>query len=137
MVAGSPTWRDLRTEGSETIPGLIVYRFDAPLFFGNADVLRNEVRRLVREADPPARDVLINAEAITDLDTTGVEVLTRLLDDLTAEGATLSFARVRSPVREMMRRTDFEGKIGETSFFLQVDEAVAALRARRGGGADA
>ncbi len=47
-VAGSSTWRDVKTEGGETIPGLLIYRFDAPLFFGNADEFRNEIRRWSR-----------------------------------------------------------------------------------------
>ena len=135
-VPGSPTWRDVRTEGGETIPGLLVYRFDAPLFFGNADEFRNEIRALVAAGDPPVHDVLVNAEAITDLDTTGVDVVSRLLDDLGAEDVTLTFARVRSPVREMMRRTGLEEKIGADRFFLQVDEAVAAVQREHARGAD-
>ena len=79
-------------------PGLLVYRFDAPLFFGNADVFRSEIRdvgRGGRSTDP--HEVLVNAEAITDLDTTGVDVLLRLLrEDLDApRHVTLAFARVR------------------------------------------
>ncbi len=127
-VAGSPTWRDVRTEGGETIPGLLVYRFDAPVFFGNADEFRDEIRDLVRDADAPVHDVLVNAEAITDLDTTGVEVLFRLLDDLNAAGVTLSFARVRSAVRDMMQRTGLEEKIGVDRIYLQVDQAVVAVQ---------
>ncbi len=130
MVAGSATWRDVRHEGRETIPGLLVYRFDAPLFFGNADVLRDEIRSLVRTQEPTPRDVLINAEAITDLDTTGAEVLGRLCDDLDAAGVRLSFARVRAPVLGMMRRTGLEERIGPERFFLQVDQAVRSLRSR-------
>jgi SulP family sulfate permease len=129
-VPGSPTWRDVRTEGGETIPGLLVYRFDAPLFFGNADEFRNEIRALIEGAAPPVRDVLVNAEAITDLDTTGVEVLFRLIDDLNADGVTLSFARVRAPVRDMMRRTGIEEQIGAERIYLQVDQAVAAAEGR-------
>jgi SulP family sulfate permease len=127
MVQGRPTWRDVRTEGRETIPGLVVYRFDAPLFFGNADVLRDEVRALVRAGEPPAHDVLINAEAITDLDTTGAEVLMRLCDDLDAASVRLSLARVRAPVLEMLRRTGLEERIGADRFFLQVDEGVTSI----------
>jgi SulP family sulfate permease len=136
-VPGSPTWRDVRTDGGETIPGLLVYRFDAPLFFGNADEFRNEIRALVAAGDPPIRDVLVNAEAITDLDTTGVDVLSRLLEDLAAADVTLSFARVRSPIREMMRRTGLEEKVGPDRFFLQVDEAVEALQHPLERGSDA
>jgi SulP family sulfate permease len=136
-VPGTSTWRDVRTDGGETIPGLLVYRFDAPLFFGNADEFRSEIRTLVEEGEPPIRDVLVNAEAITDLDTTGVDMLARLLEDLVAADVTLSFARVRSPVREMMQRTGLEEKIRADRFFLQVDEAVEALQHRLERGSEA
>ena len=69
--------------------------------------------------------MIINAEAITDLDTTGVAILERLLDDLRDAGVDLSFARVRSPVRAMMARTGFEAKLGAERFHLEVDDAPA------------
>jgi sulfate permease, SulP family len=133
LVEGSATWRDVQEhEGSSTVRGLIVYRFDAPLFFGNADVLRDEIRELVRDAEPPVRQVVINAEAITDLDTTGVEMLARLFEDLQIGGVDLAFARVRSHVMRMMERTGLAATIGSDRFFLQVDEAVRELRSSEG-----
>ena len=133
MVEGTPTWRDLRHEGSETVPGIVVYRFDAPLFFGNADVLRNEIRGLVVAEDPPPRYVVINAEAITDLDTTGVDVLDRLREDLDATGTGLAFARVRNPVLRMMQRTGLIERLGEDDVFLTIDIAVQELAERVSG----
>ncbi len=70
------------------------------------------------------RQVVINAEAITDLDTTGVEMLARLYEDLQLDGVGLAFARVRSHVMRMMERTGLAATIGSDRFFLQVDEAV-------------
>ena len=134
MVEGSPTWRDVRTSGGHTAPGILVYRFDAPLFFGNADVLRDEIREEVRKGDPRVRAVLLNAEAITDLDTTGVDVLSRLLDDLDAEGVSLSVARIRSHVMAMMERTGLADRLGDDHFFLQVDEGVRVLSGRLAAG---
>ncbi len=130
MVAGTPTWRDVKHEGGETVPGIVVYRFDAPLFFGNADVLRHEIRELVAAEDPPPREVVINAEAITDLDTTGVDVLDRLREDLEATGTRLAFARIRNPVLRMMERTGFADRLGEDNIFLTVDAAVTELSGR-------
>jgi SulP family sulfate permease len=78
-------YRDVQTyEDAETIPGLLVYRFDAPLFFANADVFRNQILRLVDEAEKPVRTVVVNAEAIYDVDTTGIRMLERLQGDLEA-----------------------------------------------------
>src|SRR5207342_518037 len=106
LVAGRRVWRSVEAhDDAETVPGVIVYRFDAPLFFGNADVFRDQIRGLVAMAAgsaAPVEHVIVNAEAITDLDTTGVAVLERLLDDLRDVGVDLSFARVRTAVRAMM-----------------------------------
>ena len=72
QVAGTLSWRDVEHyEDAETLHGVIVYRFDAALFFANADVFRDQVRRLVAEAGDPVRSVVVNAEAIYDVDTTG------------------------------------------------------------------
>jgi SulP family sulfate permease len=132
MVQGRGTWRDVRHEGEETIPGLIVYRFDAPLFFGNADILRSEVRALVEEANGDVREVIVNAEAITDLDTTGAQVLQRLVEDLQETEVRLALARVRAPVREMLRRTGLEELLGPENIHLQVGDAVRAFMLRDG-----
>jgi SulP family sulfate permease len=131
LVDGSATWRSVREhEAAETIPGLIVYRFDAPLFFGNADVLRNEVRKLVRTAPDPVRAVIVNMEAVTDLDTTGAAVLARLVEDLQASNVRLSLARVRTRVQEMMRRTGLEERIDAANIHPTVQGAVDWLRSR-------
>ena len=131
MIDGQQTWRDIEEHDAETIPGLLVYRFDAPLFFGNADVLRNEIRSMVREAEHPVKEVVVNAEAVTDLDTTGVEILDRLLEDLSADRILLQFARVRAPIRAMMRRTGFEDRLGVENLHYTIDEAVEAFSSRR------
>jgi len=78
---------------AETIPGLIVYRFDAPLFFPNAPYFKERVIALVAAAETPTRWVLINAEAITYIDTTGVATLRELRADLAGAGILLTVAR--------------------------------------------
>ena len=72
----------------ETIPGLVLFRFSNELFFANAAYFRDETLRLVAEADPPARTVLVDASAISHLDTTAVAMLEDLIDRLEAEGVT-------------------------------------------------
>jgi len=130
MVQGRGIWRDIRHDGEETIPGLIVYRFDAPLFFGNADVLRREVLALVHEAEGQVQEVILNAQAITDLDTTGAQVLGRLVVDLREAGVRLALAGVRTPVREMLRRTGLEEQLGAENIHLEVAGAVRAFTSR-------
>lgn len=114
---------------AETLPGLVVYRFDAPLFFANADTLRAEIRQLTAQGDPPVRRVVINAEGIYDLDTTGVEVLQRVLDDCDTRGVRLEFARVRTSVRELMQATGLEERLGPERFHQRVADAVDSYRA--------
>ena len=72
------------------VPGLILYRFDAPLFFANADVFRDRLRTRIGEADDPVRWVIISAEPITDVDTTAAAMLDELVDELAAPRASRS-----------------------------------------------
>jgi SulP family sulfate permease len=119
------TYRDVEIfHDAETVPGLIVYRFDAPLFFANADVFRREILELVDGAREPTREVIVSAEAIYDIDTTGIEMLERLHDDLQARSVRLVFARVKTRTRELMRRTGLEARLGEDHFFLRVEDAA-------------
>ncbi|ROO87707.1 SulP family sulfate permease [Actinocorallia herbida] len=125
----SEAYRDITNfTDAETLPGLVVYRFDAPLYFANADTLREDLRRLVQEADPPVRLVVVNAEAMYDMDTTGVEVLHRVLDDLEEYGTRLALARVRTPLRTLLRETGLEERIGADHLHLRVIDAVNSFR---------
>lgn len=124
------TYRSVRNfNEAEVLPGLVVYRFDAPIFFANADVLRNDLRTLVEQADPPVRWIVLNAEAVYDLDTTGASTMERVLDDLDRDGITLTLARVRTPVRDFLREVGLEERIGIGNFYYRVADAVAAYEA--------
>ena len=112
-VAGHQTWRGTEDHGQlRQEPGLLVFRFDAPLFFANADVLREQIVRLVDESDPPVRTVVLNAEGMVDMDITGAETLSALLDDLDERGVRLVMARVRTAVRTTMQRLGVEERLG-------------------------
>jgi sulfate permease, SulP family len=124
-VAGHQTWRATDDTGDvHPMPGLLVYRFDAPLFFANADVLRNEVLRLVDRADPPVRTVVLDAEGMVDMDVSGAETLAALLDDLEARGTELVLARVRHSLRVTLQRLGVEERLGEANIHLSVRDAV-------------
>jgi high affinity sulfate transporter 1 len=86
------------------IPGLVLYRFDAPLFFANADLFRERVLERVASADPPARWVIIAAEPITDIDTTASAALVELHEELDQAGIVLGFGELKDFVRERLRR---------------------------------
>ena len=109
------------------IPGLVLYRFDAPLFFANSDSFNDRVRELAR-ADA-TRWVVIAAEPITDIDATAGESLATLQADLDADGRTLAFAELKDPVRDLLRRYGIEAAVGPEHFFPTVGVAVAAYLA--------
>jgi sulfate permease, SulP family len=125
-VSGRTTWRSVDNhDATRTVAGLVVYRFDAPLFFANADVLREQIVRLVDESDPPTREVVLDAEGMVDMDITGAETLDQLLDDLDARGVRLVLARVRTSLRTTMRQLGFEHRLGSERFHLHIRDAVA------------
>jgi MFS superfamily sulfate permease-like transporter len=106
------------------IPGLVLYRFDAPIFFANADYFRERIRALARQGD--VTWIVVAAEPITDVDATAGETLARLNDDLTAAGVELAFAELKDPVRDRLRHYGVEDAIGARRFFPTIGVAVAA-----------
>jgi len=131
-VPGTGSFRSLESvaDGSAE-PGLVVYRFDAPLFFANAQLLADDVLAAVAEgvAPAPVRWVVIDAEAIGELDSTGAAMLGDLSGDLNARGITLALARLKAPVREYLLRAGVMEKVGSQHVYLEVDDAVGAFEA--------
>ena len=102
-VPGMPGQHDraLHPE-AEQLPGLVIFRFDAPLFFANARTFRDQIRRLAA-AEPRPQWILIAAEPITDVDTTAADMLADLDQELNAAGTFLVFAELKDPVRDQAR----------------------------------
>jgi high affinity sulfate transporter 1 len=115
-----------RHPSARLIPGLLLYRFDAPLFFANAGYFRRRVRRLVGEAAQPVRWLVVAAEPITDVDTTAADTLHQLLEELREEGVTLAFAELKGPVKDRLQRYGLFGAVGPDRFFPTVGTAVDA-----------
>ena len=113
------------------ISGLVIYRFDAPLFFANAKTFRDEVRRLAR-ADPPPTWIVIAAEPVTDVDTTASDVLEELDEALNAQGISLVFAELKDPVRRKIERYGLTRTIDPRHFFPTIESAVTAFRHQTG-----
>ncbi|WP_342394476.1 SulP family inorganic anion transporter [Myxococcus fulvus] len=127
---GVSGWHDVtRHEGTRTVPGLLVYRFDAPMFFANARHLREQVRVLVARASPPVREVVLDASAVYDLDVTAAEGLEKLRQELEDEGIVLVIADANAPLRGMLRRTGMMERLGEQNVYLTVEAAVARFQA--------
>lgn len=131
-VAGLDGFHDIGDyPSSETVPGLIVYRFDAPLFFANANYFKGRVEALLDEAETPVYWFLLDAEAITDLDVTAGEILTELYKSLAERRVTFAVARAKHPLRTMLTRTGLAASIGDDRLFPSVRTAVAAYVAFR------
>ena len=113
-----------RHPDARLIPGLVLYRFDAPLFFANADYFRAHVRALARSHG--TRRIVVAAEPITDIDATAGETLRALHDELAADGVELAFAELKDPVRDRLRRYGIYELIGDDHFFPTIGVAVSA-----------
>jgi high affinity sulfate transporter 1 len=126
-VEGMKGYHDVtrHPEGAQ-VPGLVLYRWDAPLFFANAARFRERVFRTVRRASPDARWVVVAAEPITDVDTTAVRALSDLLDDLDARGVRFAFAELKGPVWDQLRTYGIAERIGERYRFPTLGTAVRA-----------
>jgi MFS superfamily sulfate permease-like transporter len=108
------------------VPGLLLYRFDAPLFFANAGFFRRRIRGLVAAARPRVRWVVVAAEPITDVDTTAADVLGELLAELRRQGVTFAFTEMKDPVKDRLRRYGLFDVVGADRFFPTVGTAVDA-----------
>ncbi|MEU4421435.1 sulfate permease [Actinoplanes sp. NPDC024001] len=124
-VAG---YHDLRSyPDAELIPGLVLYRFDAPLIFANARTFREEIRHL-SHADPAPKWIIIAAEPITDIDTTAADMLEDLDEELNRKGISLVFAEMKDPVRRKIDQYKLTRTIDPAHFFPTIEDAVAAYR---------
>jgi MFS superfamily sulfate permease-like transporter len=108
--------------------GLIVYRFGSPLYFANANLFSEEVEKLVTHSPTPVRCFVLDAEAISDIDTTGAEVLHQVLTLLANRGVAFALARANPQLPALLKRYDLLELIGENRLYPTNRHAVAALR---------
>jgi sulfate permease, SulP family len=113
---------------AKTVPGLIAYRFYAPLFFANADYFTSRVNELIAASPEPVRWVVVDVQAVTDIDVTAAESLERLDADLEQRGIEMKFARATRPLRERLTRIGLGEHLQKQNLFPSVHAAVAAFR---------
>ena len=113
---------------AETFPGLLIIRFDADLFFANANIFADAVRGAIEAADPKPSVVLIDAESVSDVDSTAVSVVLELRAELEGEGIKLWVARLKTQLADQIERAD--GTRPERYAYPSVRSAVAAFEAR-------
>jgi sulfate permease, SulP family len=128
----SGRWEDTPpTPGIQTEPGLIVYRFDADLFFANADYFSNEIRALVERAPSPVHCVVIDASAVTDLDYSAALTLRALMSELQRRGVKIIFARASRFLRADMTRHGVAAALGSDCIFSTLHEGLQAAQEYR------
>lgn len=106
------------------VPGLLLYRFDAPMYFANAHYFADDLGRRVGESPTPVTCVIVTAEPMTDIDTTAADVLRELFDDLGERGIEVRFAELKGHVRDQLLTYDVLGDSPPSRFARTTGEAV-------------
>ncbi|HEY7302767.1 MAG TPA: sulfate permease [Bryobacteraceae bacterium] len=111
------------------IPGLVLFRWDAPLFFANAELFRKRVLDAVANSPTPVRWLVVAAEPVTSIDVTSADTVCELDDTLHGAGIELRFAEMKDPVKDKLKRFGLLTRFGEQTFFATLGEAVSSYRA--------
>jgi MFS superfamily sulfate permease-like transporter len=127
-VAGLRGYHDLsRNPEGTRIPGIVIVRFDAPLFFANGAAFDDWVRSRVKAAQPGVHSVVLACEPITDIDTTAIDELVELDEYLQAHGIRLLFAEMKDPVKDILREYGMTDRFTPDRFAPTVGAAVDEL----------
>lgn len=115
-----------RYPDARRIPGLVLFRWDAPLFFANAELFQDCVITAVETAPTPARWVVVASEPITNVDVTAADTVAELDRTLRNAGIALCFAELKDPVKDKLKRFGLVKQLGEQAFFPTIGAAVSA-----------
>jgi len=113
-----------RYPGARQVPGLILFRWDAPLFFANAELFRERALGAVDRSPNRARWLVVAAEPVTSVDVTAADALVELDERLHSAGIELCFAELKDPVKDQLKRFGLFAQIGEKHFFPTIEAAV-------------
>jgi high affinity sulfate transporter 1 len=128
--AGLDGWISIEDERAHVLPGLLVYRFDGPLFFANGEYFVERVQVAIDTNPGEETSVVLDMEGIGSIDTTAVEHLADLVDELDAGGIVVSFARANNKVLDLMTRAGIIARIGSDRVFPTINAAVDDHRRR-------
>ena len=125
-VDGVKGYHDIsRYPAARVVPGLVLFRWDAPLFFANAEFFRDRVLDAVAASPTPVRWLVVGAEPVTSVDVTAADILEELDRTLHAAGIELCFAEMKDPVKDKLKRFGLFRRLGEERFFATIGEAVS------------
>jgi MFS superfamily sulfate permease-like transporter len=129
-VDGVEGYHDItRYPDARLIPGLVLFRWDAPLFFANAELFCERVQAATAAAPGPVRCCVVAAEPVTSVDVTAADLVAELDETLHAAGTVLCFAEMKDPVKDKLKRFGLFSRFGAERFFATIGEAVEANRA--------
>jgi high affinity sulfate transporter 1 len=114
-----------RYPDARRIPGLVLFRWDAPLFFANAEFFRERVLAAVAKSPTPVRWLVVAAEPVTSVDVTACDTVAELDEALHAQGIEFCFAELKDPVKDKLKRFGLYAQLGEAYFFPTVGSAVS------------
>jgi MFS superfamily sulfate permease-like transporter len=106
------------------IPGLVLFRWDAPLFFANAELFKERILDAVAKSPTPVQWMVVAAEPVTSVDVTAADMLAELDETLHAQGIELCFAELKDPVKDKLKRFGLFERIGEAFFFPTIRSAA-------------
>jgi high affinity sulfate transporter 1 len=126
-VDGIRGYHDItRYPGARRIPGLVLFRWDAPLFFANAELFHQRILDAITESPTPVRRIIITAEPVTSIDVTSADMLAELEHTLTESGIELRFAEMKDPVKDKLKRFELFDRFGAADFYPTIGSAVDA-----------
>src|SRR6059058_1011692 len=108
------------------IPGLVLFRWDAPLFFANAEFFHQRVLDAIAESPSPVRRIIVTAEPVTSIDVTSADMLAELEHTLSESNIELRFAEMKDPIKDKLRRFELFERIGVENFYPTIGSAVDA-----------
>jgi high affinity sulfate transporter 1 len=114
-----------RYPDARRVPGLVLFRWDAPLFFANAEFFRERVLDAVEKSPTPVRWLVVAAEPVTSVDVTACDTVAELDEALHARGIELCFAELKDPVKDKLKRFGLYAQLGESYFFPTLGSAVS------------
>jgi sulfate permease, SulP family len=131
MVPNLPGLHDIDDwEGATTIPGLVIYRYDAPLCFANAEDFKYRALRAIASEVTPVEWFVLNTEAIAEIDITAMDMLAELYDELADRGITLAMARVKQDLYAQLKRSPLLQKITEERIYLTLHTMICGFKSR-------
>ncbi|MDQ7978115.1 sulfate permease [Paraburkholderia sp. SARCC-3016] len=113
-----------RYPNATRIPGLLLFRWDAPLFFANSELFQERLLQAVDESPTPVRRIVVAAEPVTSVDVTSADMLLELIRILNERGITLHFAEMKDPVRDKLKRFELMELVGAERFHPTINSAV-------------